>query len=151
MKVGPQRKGEHMPEDNRDVLEVLKSELRFLEHGWYKPSPRTHPRPQFIFEDSPTCQNYGSKQRLIPCSECVLMAFVAQDCRGERFPCRHISLNVEGYTIDTHYRLGTHEELEAGVSDWLRKTIQRLEGEGGHQQGESGPPEHSYSAAVAGR
>jgi len=151
MKFRPQGKGEDMPEDNRDVLEVLKSELHFLENGGYKPSPRTQPRPQFIFEDSPTCQNYGSKQRLLPCSECVLMAFVPQDCQGERIPCRHISLNVEGYTIDTYYRLGTQEELEVDVADWLRKTIQRLEGEGAHQQRESGLPEYSYSAAVAGR
>jgi hypothetical protein len=140
-----------MPEDNRDVLGVLKSELHFLENGGYKPSPRTQPRPQFIFEDSPTCQNYGNSIRLLPCRECVLMAFVQQDCQGERIPCRHISLNVEGYTVDTYYRLGTQEELEVAVAGWLRKTIQRLEGEGERQQGESGPPKHSYSAAVAGR
>jgi hypothetical protein len=140
-----------MPEDNRDVLEVLKSELSFLENGWYKSSPRTQRRPPFIFEDSPTCLNYGSKQRLLPCSECVLMAFVPQDCRGDRIPCRHISLNVEGYTIDTYYRLGTQEELEVDVADWLRKTIRRLEEESAHERWESGPPEHCHSAAVAGR
>ena len=117
-----------MPEDNRDVLEALKSELNFLENGGYKPSPRTQPRPPLIFEDSPTCQKYGCKQRLLPCSECVLMAFVPQDCRSERIPCRHISLNVEGFTIDTYYRLGTQEELEVNVANWLSKTIQRLEG-----------------------
>jgi hypothetical protein len=47
--------------------------------------------------------------------------------------------------------LGTQEELEIGVAGWLRKTIQRLEAEGAHQQGESSPTEQSYSAAVAGR
>ena len=151
MKVSPEEKGEHMQGDNRDALEILKSELRFLENGGYRESPRTTWRPQLIFEDSPTCLNYGSRQRLLPCSECVLMAFVPQDCRGERIPCRHIPLDVEGYTIDTYYRLGTQEELEVGVAAWLRKTIQRLEGEGAHQQGESSPTEHSYSAAVAGR
>src|SRR2546427_13178130 len=40
MRVRPEGKGGHMPGDNRDVLEVLKSELYFLEHGWYKSSPR---------------------------------------------------------------------------------------------------------------
>jgi hypothetical protein len=30
------------------------------------------------------------------------MAFVPQDWRGERIPCRHISFDVEGYTIDTY-------------------------------------------------
>ena len=105
-----------MQGDNRDALEILKSELRFLENGGYRESPRTTWRPQLIFEDSPTCLNYGSRQRLLPCSECVLMAFVPQDCRGERIPCTHISLDVEGYTIDTYYRLGTQEELEVGVA-----------------------------------
>jgi len=151
MRVRPQGKGEHMPGDNCDVLEVLKSELHFLENGGYKPSPRMQLRPPFIFEDSPSCLNYGSKQRLLPCGECVLMAFVPPDCSGERIPCRHISLGVEGYTIDTYYRLGTQEELEVDVADWLRKTILRLEGEGGKQQEESRGPRASDSAAVAGR
>jgi hypothetical protein len=149
MKVSLEGKGEHMQKDNRDALEILKSELCFLENGGYRESPKTTWRPQLIFEDSPTCLNYGSRQRLLPCTECVLMAFVPQDCRGERIPCRQISLDVEGYTIDTYYRLGTQEELEVGVAAWLRKTIQRLEGEGAHQQRGSSPPEHSYSAAVA--
>ena len=140
-----------MPEENCDVLEALKSELNFLENGGYKPSPRTQPRRPFIFEDSPTCENYGCRQRLLPCSECVLMAFVPWDCRSERTPCRHISLNVEGYTIDTYYRLGTREELEVTVADWLRKTIRRLEAEVVQQRRESGPPEPGYSTAVAGR
>ena len=81
-----------MQGENRDALEILKSELSFLENGGYRESPRTTWRPQLIFEDSPTCLNYGSRQRLLPCSECVLMAFVPEDCRGERIPCRHISL-----------------------------------------------------------
>jgi hypothetical protein len=139
-----------MPRDNRDVLEVLKSELRFLENGGYRVSPSTPRRPQFILEDSPTCPNCGSKEDMLPCSECVLMRFVPRDCRGERIPCRHIPLNVEGYTIDTFYRLGTQEELEAAVAGWLRKTIQRLEGESAQQQGESRAPKPGHSAAAAG-
>lgn len=125
MKVRPQEKGERMSGDNRDVLETLESELCFVENGGYEASPRTTWRPKFILEDSPTCLNYGSAQRLLPCSECFWMRFVPQDCRGERIPCRHIPLNVEGYTIDTFYRLGTQEELEAAWSGWLRETIQQ--------------------------
>ena len=149
MKVGSQGKGEHMPRDNRDVLEVLKSELRFLENGGYGASPRTKWRPQFILEDSPTCPNYGSKQDMLPCSECVLMSFVPRDCRTERIPCRHIALDVEGYTIDTFYRLGTLEELEAAWAGWLRKTVQQLEGESAQQPGEARALPPSHSAAVA--
>jgi hypothetical protein len=139
-----------MSVDNRDVLEGLKSELHFLKSGGYKPPPRTQWRPPFIFEDPPTCLNYGIKQRLLPCSECVLMAFVPQDCRGERIPCRHISLDVEGYTIDKYYRLGTQEELEIAVADWLHKTIQRFEAERGQQQEKSRNPRASDSATTAG-
>lgn len=139
-----------MPGDNHDVSEILKSELRFLENGGYRVSPRTDWRPKFILEDSPACLNYGNIQRLLPCTKCAFMRFVPQDCCGERIPSRHIPLSVEGYTVDTFYRLGTKEELEVAWADWLRKTIQRLEGESAHQHGESGPPEHSYSAAIAG-
>lgn len=115
-----------MTKDNRDVVEVLKSELAFLERGGYRQSLRAPWRPPFIFEDSPTCVNYGRKQRLVPCSECVLMQFVPPDCREEKIPCRHIPLNAEGYTIDTYYRIGTQEELEAAMANWLRKTVQQF-------------------------
>jgi hypothetical protein len=79
------------------------------------------------------------------------MAFVPDDCRGERIPCRHIHLNAEGYTIDTFYRLGTPEELEVAWAGWLRKTMQRLEGESARLHGEACAPKPSYSAAVSGR
>ena len=115
-----------MTKDNRDVVEILKSELEFLEKDGYRQSLRAPWRPAFIFEDSPTCINCGRRQRFLPCSECVLMQFVAPDCREENIPCRHIPLNSEGYTIDTYYRMGTQEELKAAVADWLRETIQRL-------------------------
>lgn len=118
-----------MAKDNRDLVQLLKSELEYLERGGYRQSLRAPWRPQFIFEDSPTCINYGRKQRLIPCSECALMLFVPADCREEKIPCRHIPLNSEGYTIDTYYRIGTQEELEAAVESWLRETIARLEQE----------------------
>lgn len=54
------------------------------------------------------------------------MQFVPPDCREEKIPCRHIPPNAEGYTIDTYYRIGTQEELEAAVADWLRETVERL-------------------------
>ena len=47
-----------MPNDDRDLLTVLKAELEFLEKGGYRHSPHARWRPQFIFEDSPTCMNY---------------------------------------------------------------------------------------------
>ena len=118
-----------MTKDKRDIVEILKSELEFLERGGYRESERARWRPQFIFEDSPTCLNYGRNEALFPCSQCALMQFVPPDCRDEKIPCRHIPLNKEGYTIDTYYRIGTHEELEGAIANWLRKTIQQLEEE----------------------
>ena len=67
------------------------------------------------------------------------MRFVPADSRNEKVPCRHITLNIEGYTIDTFYRLGTQEELEEAMSAWLHKTIYRLERERTEQSGERGP------------
>ena len=118
-----------MTKDDRDLLDVLKAELEFLEKGGYRHSPTAPWRPQFIFEDSPTCMNYGSRENPLPCRECILMTLVPADCRNEKIPCRHIPLNPEGFTIDTYYRLGTHEEVETAVAAWLRKTIKQLEQE----------------------
>jgi hypothetical protein len=116
-----------MANDDHDLLTVLKAELAFLEKGGYQQSPNARWRPQFIFEDSPTCINYGKRENPRPCSECSLMNFVPEDCRDEKVPCRHIPLNAQGFTIDTYYRLGTHEEVEQALGAWLRNTIGRLE------------------------
>lgn len=118
-----------MAKDNRDLVQLLKAELEFLETGGYRSAPNARWRPQFAFEDSPTCLNYGRKDALIPCSDCALSQFVPPDCREEKIPCRHIPLNREGYTVDTYYRIGKHEELEAALANWLRETICRLEQE----------------------
>jgi hypothetical protein len=120
-----------MASDDRDLLTVLKAELEFLEKGGYRHSPTAPWRPQFIFEDSPTCMNHGRRENPLPCRECILTNLVPADCRKEKIPCRHIPLNAEGFTIDTYYRLGTHEEVETAVAAWLRKTIMQLEQERG--------------------
>ena len=43
--------------DDRDLLEMLKFELRFLEDGGYGQSPHAARRASLIFEDSLTCMN----------------------------------------------------------------------------------------------
>ena len=78
-----------MPEEERGVLEVLKTELKFLEIGGY--SMRTSWGPQFIFEDSPTCINSDCNENPRPCTGCVLMRFVPPEHRSEKIPCRAIS------------------------------------------------------------
>ena len=122
-----------MANDDRDVLTVLKAELRFLENGGYRRCPGAPWRPQFIFEDSCTCINHERREPLLPCRECILMHFVPPDCRDEQIPCRHIPLNKEGFTLDTYYRLGTYEEVETAVEAWLSKTIKQLEQERGQK------------------
>src|SRR6516225_818465 len=39
--------------DNRDLPQILKAELEFLETGGYRSSPKVRWRPHFVFEDSP--------------------------------------------------------------------------------------------------
>jgi hypothetical protein len=118
-----------MQKDERDLLEVLRFELEFLEKGGYGRSPRTSWRPQFIFQDSPTCMNYDCKENPRPCSDCVLMQLVPPERRSEEVPCRHIPLDASGETLDSLYRYGDQHEIEEAVSSWLRGVIQRLEDE----------------------
>lgn len=115
-----------MPRDNRDLLEVLKFELEFLEQGGYGRLPREAWRARFVFEDSPTCMNFSSKDRE-PCSECLLMQFVPEDARKEQTPCIHIPLSPSGETLESLYRTGTQQEIEEALGAWLRATIHRLE------------------------
>ena len=117
--------------DKREILEVLKFELEFLEKGGYHRSVRTPWRPQFIFEDSPSCPNFNAQGERVPCSECVLMDLVPSERRLEKVPCRFVPLNETGETIDYFYKCGTQQELELALQGWLRKTIQRLEAERG--------------------
>jgi hypothetical protein len=116
----------YMPKDDRNLLDVLKFELEFLEQGGYGRLPREAWRPRFIFEDSPTCMNFNSKDRE-PCDECLLMQFVPERARTEQTPCIHIPLSPTGETIASLYRTGTHQELEEALGAWLRATIRRLE------------------------
>lgn len=115
--------------DKRDVLQVLQSELNFAEKGGYRFTARAPWRPQFIFQDSPTCLNFDSSAPLRPCSECVLMQFVPAPRREQKIPCRHIVLNEMGETIDHFYRYGTQEELEEALIGWLKSEIRTIQEE----------------------
>jgi hypothetical protein len=117
-----------MQKDERDLLEVLKFELKFLEDGGYRRSSRTPWRSQLIFEDSPTCMNFNCIKACDPCSDCILMQLVPPEFRSAKIPCRHIPF-ASGETLDSLYRYGDQDEIEAVVASWLRATIQRLEEE----------------------
>jgi hypothetical protein len=122
--------GEPMPKDDRNLLDVLKFELEFLETGGYGRLSGQAWRPRFIFEDSPTCVNFSSEDKdREPCSECLLMQFVPEDARTQQVPCIHISLSRTGETIASLYSTGTQQEREEALGAWLRATIRRLEEE----------------------
>jgi hypothetical protein len=116
-----------MAQNEHEMLELLRFELKFLEDGGYGRSPRTPWRPPFIFEDSPSCLNLGDPARTHPCSECLLMKFVPDELQSESSPCRFIPLNEKRETIDYFYRCGTQMETEEALAGWLRSQITRIE------------------------
>jgi len=115
--------------DNRDLLEVLKFELDFIEKGGYGRSVRTPWKRTSIFLDSPSCPNLGDEKRTIPCRDCLLMEFVPEKDRAENTPCHRIPLTKSGETIEGWEQTQDQEGMEEAVKNWLRATISRLERE----------------------
>jgi len=117
-----------MSDDKRDVLEVLKFELAFLEQGGYGRSVRTPWKPTSIFLDSPSCLNFNDyAEQRHPCNECLLTDFVPASAQGEAVPCHHIPIGLQGETVGDldGSQIATEEALRA----WLRAAIDRLEKE----------------------
>ena len=140
-----------MANDERGLLDALRAELEFVEKGGYRQTGRAEWRPHFIFQDSPTCLNFDPLQPRKPCSECVLMKLIPEEARARKIPCRYISLNERGETVDSFYRTGTQEELEAAVVKWLKATIDRLERENAQvRQTVDRPEVHVKAKFVAG-
>ncbi len=118
-----------MPHDDRDLLEVLRFELNFLEQGGYGRSVRTPWQPTSIFQDSLSCLNFDDPARRHPCNECLLYDLVPPQKRAETVPCHHIPLNAAGQTIATLDVGYNHQEVEEEMIAWLRRTIARLDAE----------------------
>lgn len=116
-----------MYKDERDLLEVLKAELEFLNSGGYARAPGASWRPAFIFEDSPACMNHDYEVNPGSCGDCVLMQLVPPEFRWAKSPCRHIPLNSTGETLDSLYRYSDDHGTEAVVRAWLQKMIASLE------------------------
>lgn len=129
-----------MQKDERDLLDVLKDELKFMESGGYARSPGTSWRPVFIFEDSPACMNHDHTNDPESCSDCVLIQLVPPELRYAPIPCRHIPLNAAGETLDSLYRYGDEHEIEETVTKWLQSTISQLEEERRVSRGVEGRP-----------
>jgi hypothetical protein len=104
-----------MSNDKRDVLEVLKFELNFLEQGGYGRSVRTPWKRTSIFQDSPSCINFNSSEEIHPCNECLLSDLVPAGAQTEKVSCHHIPLNQLGQTVHSMERQNTQGELVESV------------------------------------
>lgn len=118
-----------MAQDDRDILEVLKDELSFIEQGGYGRSVRTPWQPRSAFQDSLTCINFADPAHTHPCSECHLLDFVSSEHQVEEIPCHLIPLNEAGETIETLESEDNQAKLERNVKDWLRNRIRQIEEE----------------------
>ena len=118
-----------MTKDDRDILELLKEELDFIEKGGYGRSVRTPWVEKSIFQDSLSCINYGYPYRAHPCNECHLLDFVDPEHKGTEVPCHHIPLNEAGETIEDLEMADNEAKLEHKVRDWLRAKISEIEEE----------------------
>jgi len=118
-----------MAKDDRDVLELLKQELSFIEEGGYGRSVRTPWLPKSIFQDSLSCLNYGFPYRAHPCSECQLLDFVGPEHRSQPVPCHFIPLNEAGNTIEELEMKGNEAKTQGVVKSWLKGKINQLEAE----------------------
>lgn len=116
-----------MSNDKRDVLEVLKFELNFLEQGGYGRSVHTPWKATSTFQDSLSCINFNSSEETHPCSECLLSDLVPADAQTEQVPCHHIPLNQVGQTVHSMARQNIQAELENSLRLWLRASIVRIE------------------------
>jgi len=120
-----------MAQDDRDILDVLRFELSFLQDGGYGRSPRTPWRAPAVFEDSPTCPNFCDPAHTLPCESCLLEQFVPEGQKKESVPCRFIPVTKDGKTIEDLYRTGSQSEMEAALASWLREQIEHIERERG--------------------
>lgn len=116
-----------MARDERDILELLKMELDFIEKGGYGRSVRTPWKPASSFRDSLTCVNYALPEKAHPCSECHLINFVPRGKENEEVPCHAIPLNAAGDTVESLE--GDQARLEEALKEWMRAKIAEIETE----------------------
>lgn len=116
-----------MAKDDRDIHEVLKQELSFIEEGGYGRSVRAPWLPKSIFQDSLTCLNHGYTYRAHSCSECRLLDFVGPEDRSQPVPCHFIPLNETGNTIEELEMAGSESKMQNVVKSWLQGKISQLE------------------------
>jgi hypothetical protein len=114
-----------MAKDDRDILDLLKTEVEFIEQGGYGRSVRTPWKPVSPFRESLTCVNYALPEKTHPCSECHLMDFVPRDKQDSELPCHAIPLNEAGDTVGSLE--GEQGKLEEALKAWMHRKIQEIE------------------------
>ncbi len=114
-----------MPETKKDIVQVLRYELNYLEQGGYE-SATKEGELKSPFRGSFTCINYNNPLRPHACNQCPLYEFVPPSARTEDVPCHHIVLGG-GETVSTLMQSGSRERLMFALEQWLRATIARLE------------------------
>jgi hypothetical protein len=120
-----------MAKDDRDILEILKFELSFLENGGYGRSVRTPWKETSLFQDSLSCINFGDPARTRPCDECLLMNFVPKELQDTEIPCHQIPISQQGETLELIETRRGRTEAEEALKNWLRDAIHKLEVERG--------------------
>jgi len=116
-----------MAKDERDMLDLLKSELGFIEKGGYGRSVRTPRKATSPFRDSLTCVNYALPEKAHPCLECHLIDFVPAERRGDELPCHAIPLNAGGDTVESLELKDNQPKLEQALKEWMRARINEIE------------------------
>lgn len=118
-----------MAKDDRDILEILKDELAFIEQGGYGRSVRTPWLPKSVFQDSMSCLNYGYPYRAHPCAECRLIDFVGPQDHSQPVPCHFIPLDDAGNKLEELELEGNESRTVNAVKKWLQAKISQIEGE----------------------
>jgi hypothetical protein len=111
------------------MLEILRTELDFIEKGGYGRSVRTPWHEKSVFQDSLSCMNYEQPERPTPCSDCHLIDFVPGESRAQDVPCHFIPLNESGETLQELESSDNQHHLEEAMKQWLRVQIKELEKE----------------------
>ncbi len=119
-----------MAGNQRDVVEILRYELNFLEQGEFARAIGEG-RASSPFQDTMSCLNFGEPLRPHACHECLLYEFVPENARTEEVPCHHIPLDPAGRTIAHFLKNKDTAGLERALKIWLRRTIAELELEAG--------------------
>jgi hypothetical protein len=115
-----------MSVDDRDILQVLESELDFISKGGYDPSVRAPHVPNILFQDSPICPEFPTHAHT---HECLLMRFVPEDRKSQPVPCHHIPLNEKGDTVERLLAERGQELAQQALKQWLEQTIDHIKQE----------------------